>query len=146
MNERPNVDLTTAANLLDRARGVRRNAYAPYSGFSVGAALLDEEGVVHTGVNVENVSYSLSTCAERSAVTRAVGNGARRVRAIAVAGPDDDIACMPCGSCRQILHEFGVDLVVIVAASDGGPRMIPLSDLLPEAFDSPGRGDRVGGP
>ena len=119
--------------LLEAARAARRNAYAPYSGFTVGAALLDESGRVHCGVNVENVSYGLSTCAERSAVACAVTSGARAFRAIAVSGPRDDEPCMPCGSCRQILTEFAPELVVVVAAP-AGVRTIPLRELLPDAF------------
>jgi cytidine deaminase len=119
--------------LLAAARAARSNSYSPYSHFPVGAALLADDGRVFTGVNVENISYGLSTCAERSAVVRAVSEGARHFRAIAVIGPRDDIACPPCGSCRQILNEFAPDLKVILASS-GGPISVPLSDLLPGAF------------
>lgn len=127
-----------AEALLEAAREVRGRAYAPYSGFGVGAALLDVEGRIHPGVNVENVSYSLSTCAERAAVVRAVGEGVRMFRAIAVAGPDDAAACMPCGSCRQILFEIAPDLEIVVAGRDGKPRVVGLAALLPEAFGAPG--------
>jgi len=123
-----------AGELLDAARRARVNAYAPYSGFPVGAALLDSEGRVHIGVNVENASFGLSTCAERSAVCRAFGDGARQFRAIAVVGPEDDVSCMPCGSCRQVLLEVGAELDVVVAGPGGGPRVMPLSELLPEPF------------
>ena len=130
------IDRVTAVRLLERANEARGNAYAPYSGFRVGAAVLDTDGRIHTGVNVENASYGLSTCAERSAVARAIGEGARGLKAVAIAGPGDGIATMPCGSCRQILHEFGSDLTVVVAGAHGDPRRIPIGDLLPEAFDS----------
>ncbi|HET7321705.1 MAG TPA: cytidine deaminase, partial [Longimicrobiaceae bacterium] len=100
------------ADLLERARQARTNAYVPYSHFPVGAALLAADGRVFTGVNVENASYGLSTCAERTAVAKAVSEGARDFVAIAVTGPEDDVACPPCGSCRQILHEAGPDLLV----------------------------------
>jgi cytidine deaminase len=123
-----------ARELLDAARAARRNAYAPYSRFPVGAALLDEQGRVFTGVNVENASYGLATCAERSAVSRAIGEGARSIQAVAVVGPGDDVACAPCGSCRQILYEFGPDLIVVMAGAEGEPQLYPLSQLLPEAF------------
>ena len=122
--------------LLAAARQVRRNAYAPYSGFSVGAALLEESGRIHLGVNVENASYGLSACAEWSAIASAVTIGARSFRAIAVAGPRDEVPCMPCGRCRQILHELAPDLIVVVAEPSGGSRTMPLTQLLPSAFDA----------
>src|SRR5690606_10352622 len=89
----------SAAALLARAREAREHAYAPYSGFRVGAALLDAAGRIHDGVNVENVSLGLTICAERGAVSCAVAAGARSFVAIAVAGPDEGVACMPCGAC-----------------------------------------------
>ncbi|MQA89453.1 MAG: cytidine deaminase [Gemmatimonas sp.] len=128
------LEQSEAEALLEEARQAGGSAYAPYSGFHVGAALLDAGGSVHTGANVENASYGLSTCAERAAVACAVGQGVREFRAIAVAGPDDREPCLPCGSCRQILHEFAPDLVVVVTAPGHGFREIPLSDLLPDAF------------
>lgn len=134
----PSDDVVRA--LLQAARTARIHAYAPYSSFPVGAALLAEDGRVFTGVNVENASYGLATCAERTAVTKAVSEGARRFLAIAVIGAHDGVACPPCGSCRQILHEMGPDLVVITEAEDGAPVRTPLSTLLPFAFG----GDRLG--
>jgi cytidine deaminase len=123
-----------ARDLLDRARAVREHAYAPYSGFPVGAALLAGDGEVHVGANVENASYGLGICAEGSAVASAVSSGVRSFRAIAVAGPDRAGACLPCGSCRQILHEFAPDALVVVEGDGGEPRTIPLVKLLPEPF------------
>jgi cytidine deaminase len=128
------LDARTAGELLARAREARAHAYAPYSRFPVGAALLAEDGRVFTGVNVENASYGLATCAERSAVARAVSEGARSFRAVAVAGPEDDHPCPPCGSCRQILHELGPEMDVVTAAPGGGVEVVPLRDLLPRAF------------
>jgi cytidine deaminase len=125
--------LGDAGILLERAREARSRAYAPYSGFSVGAALLASDGRVFLGVNVENASYGLTTCAERSALVCAVASGAREFIAIAVAGPDDAVPCTPCGSCRQILHEMAPDLLVVTAGADG-PTLTPLSALLPAAF------------
>ncbi|HET8657106.1 MAG TPA: cytidine deaminase [Longimicrobiaceae bacterium] len=130
----PGLDATAARALLDRARAARANAYAPYSRFPVGAALLTDDGRVFTGVNVENASYGLATCAERAAVARAVAEGARSFRAVAVAGPEDDVACPPCGSCRQILHEFGPEMAVVTAGEQGEPRIAALPALLPDAF------------
>ena len=124
------------ARLLDAARRARANAYAPYSHFHVGAALLADDGRVFTGVNVENASYGLTTCAERTAMTRAVADGARAFRAIAVVGPEDDVPCPPCGSCRQILHELGPDMTVVMADEGGRTREMSLRELLPGAFGS----------
>lgn len=132
--QRPDLDRATAARLLDSARAARANAYAPYSNFSVGAALLAADGRVFTGVNVENASYGLTTCAERTAVTKAISEGARGFVAIAVTGPEDDVACPPCGSCRQILHEAGPDLIVITPDERGEPQETRLGVLLPGAF------------
>ncbi|HEX7243359.1 MAG TPA: cytidine deaminase [Longimicrobiaceae bacterium] len=124
----------TAEDLLRRAREVRAHAYAPYSGFTVGAALLAEDGRVFTGVNVENASYGLTNCAERVAVGKAVSEGARRFRAVAVVGPEDDQPCAPCGACRQVLHEFGPALLVLTPDGRGGVRAATAADLLPGAF------------
>lgn len=124
-----------AEALLDRARAARANAYAPYSHFPVGAALLADDGRVFTGVNVENVSYGLTACAELTAVTKAVSEGARGFHAIAVVGPEDEVACPPCGSCRQVLFEFGPDLLVVTpGAGVDGPVILPVHELLPDAF------------
>lgn len=123
-----------AAALLDAARAVRVNAYAVYSGFRVGAALLDGSGRIHLGVNVENASYGVTLCAEQVALGSAITAGANSFQAIAVAGPREVEPCPPCGRCRQLLHEFAPDLLVIISDSDLGQRTIPLSSLLPEAF------------
>ena len=119
------------------------HAYVPYSHFTVGAALLAEDGRIFTGCNVENVSYGLTNCAERVAVGKAVSEGARRFRAIAVVGPDDDAWCSPCGACRQVLFEFG-SFPVIGGDGQGGLRIMGTDELLPGAFDGaalPGRRD-----
>lgn len=131
------LDLLDAAELMRRAVSARGNAYAPYSGFSVGAALLGVDGRVHTGTNVENASFGLTICAERAALFAAVAAGARSFRAVAIAGPDEDAPCPPCGACRQVLHEFAPSLTIVVAAHSGEVRMLSLAQLLPEAF-SPG--------
>lgn len=133
-----------ARALLRRAEAARGNAYAPYSRFPVGAALLDDGGRVHLGANVENASYGLTTCAERSAVAAAVSAGARAFRAVAVAGPDAGAACMPCGSCRQILHEFAPDLWIVTRGAAGEPTVIGLRELFPAAF-GPGDLERAKG-
>ncbi len=129
-----------ALELLERAREARTRAYAPYSRFPVGAALLDDSGAIHVGTNVENASYGLTICAERAAVFRAVAEGARSFRAIAIAGPYDDQPCPPCGSCRQVLHEFAPDLMILVSGASGSIDQLPLRSLLPFAFGP----DRIG--
>jgi cytidine deaminase len=119
--------------LLVAAKAAQRNAHAPYSKFRVGAALLTKSGKVYTGVNVENASYGLTNCAERVAVGKAVSEGHRKFRAIAVVAPST--ALSPCGACRQVLAEFG-ECVIICADSRNTRRMRIhlLSELLPHTF------------
>ena len=123
------------AALLGEAEAARAAAYAPYSNFQVGAALLAEDGTVQRGCNVENASYPAGICAERNAVAAAVARGARRFVAIAVAGPDG-VAISPCGICRQVLSEFSPDgrLRVITRDAAGTPRSATIAALLPGAF------------
>jgi cytidine deaminase len=128
------LDDGSARDLLHRARSAREHAYAPYSGFHVGAALLAEDGRIFTGVNVENASYGLTTCAERSAVVAAMSQGIRAFTAIAVTGPHDRAGTPPCGSCRQILHEINPRLLVVTPGTEGEPVITPLTELLPGAF------------
>jgi cytidine deaminase len=122
--------------LVEAARKVRRNARAPYSGFQVGAAVLDERGRAHVGCNLENASYGLTVCAERNAVAAAVAAGARRIQAVAVVTSARPPAT-PCGACRQVLAEVGgPDLAVVLAGTAGrAARTHRLDALLPEAFD-----------
>lgn len=121
-----------SAALVARAREVQAQAYAPYSRFRVGAALESEDGRVFVGCNVESASYGLTICAERMALGAAVAAGARRFRRLAVA-TDADPPAAPCGACRQLLAEFGLDLDVI-AAGPAGERRWTLAALLPDAF------------
>ena len=122
----------TIAQLVDAALEVRSRARAPYSGFLVGAAILDLDGRIHVGCNVENASYGLSVCAERHAVAAAVAVGARRVEALAVAtGTSPPVS--PCGACRQVLAEFG-DFPVILANPAGEQKITSVAELLPDAF------------
>ncbi len=128
------LDRATVEALARAARQARRTAYAPYSRFRVGAAVLDDRGRVHTGCNVECGSYGLSACAERVAIQKAVSEGARRVVAVAVAGPDRRMLA-PCGACRQVMAEFGTRFVVLLR--QGRPQVYAFPDLLPRAFLSP---------
>lgn len=119
--------------LYKEAEEARKNAYAPYSGFQVGAALLTENGSIYRGVNVENASYPLTNCAERSAVFAAVSGGERHFTAIAICGgkgTDTKVPCYPCGACRQVLSEF-CDKDFPVILSDG---VYTLGELLPYSF------------
>ena len=118
--------------LLEIAKKARENAYAPYSNFKVGAAIITEDGKIFTGANVENASYGLSMCAERVAVFKAVSEGYRKFKAIAVVA-DTDGPVSPCGACRQVLSEFG-DMDVIMGNMKGDVKVMKLSELLPESF------------
>lgn len=122
----PEIDLTAARQA---ARDAMSRAYAPYSGFAVGAAVVSEQGHIVAGCNVENVSYGLGVCAEVAAVAAAVSAGIRRLRAVTVCDAAGR-TLTPCGRCRQVLLEFGGgDLIV-----DGVDRPWTLGELLPEAF------------
>lgn len=121
-------------HLVALALEARKKAYAPYSHFPVGAALLAESGEIYAGCNVENASYGLSICAERVALFKAVAAGERRFKAIAVV---TETMATPCGSCRQVLAEFGEDeLQVIVADPEGQMEVYTLGELLPAGFTS----------
>jgi cytidine deaminase len=134
------VSKESDAELLAAARAVRENAHAPYSRFTVGAAVRDEQGRVHVGCNVENASYGLTICAERNAVAAAVAAGARGVRAVAVVTPTRPPGS-PCGACRQVLAELGAARTrVLLASPSGGAQATTLGALLPRAFVLRGRG------
>lgn len=136
--EGSDMDAGTAwAGLLAAAAAAAGHAYAPYSRFGVGAALLTPEGRVFTGCNVENASYGLTICAERVALAKAVSEGERRFRAIAVAVAGSNPGsgpCFPCGACRQVLAEFDRALPVILSGPDGEPVVYTLDRLLPLPF------------
>lgn len=122
-------------NLLDAARAARLHAHAPFSHFLVGAALETEDGVVVTGCNVENATYGLTVCAERVALFKAISEGHRRFRRIAVVADTDD-PTPPCGACRQLLWEFGGDLEVHLANLSDHKATFQLKDLFPHPFDA----------
>jgi cytidine deaminase len=118
--------------LIDAANAARSHSYAPYSNYPVGAAILADSGATYVGTNVENASYPLSMCAERSAVFQAVARGERSFRAIAVITENGGA---PCGACRQVLSEFGLDTIVIVADGSGKIHLAQsVGELLPKAF------------
>jgi cytidine deaminase len=120
--------------LLAAARSVSRNAYAPYSRFKVGAALLDEHGHIHAGCNVENSAYPQGVCAEAGAISAMVAAGGTRIVAAVVVG-EGDRPCMPCGGCRQKLREFARDdTPVIVADLQQVRGRFTLGELLPHSF------------
>jgi cytidine deaminase len=120
------------ARLVRAAARARRRAYAPYSQFPVGAAVLATDGTVYAGCNVENASYGLAICAERVAIHNAVASGRRRLTALAVVGPAG-ITLTPCGACRQVMEEFGLQKVII-SAPRGVPAVVSLPALLPIPF------------
>lgn len=118
--------------LIELANEARKNAYAPYSDYPVGAALKTQSGRVFTGVNIENAAYPTTICAERVAVFKAVSEGERDFEVIAVVTNNGG---SPCGSCRQVLSEFGLDTIVLIA--DGAGKLLrqtTVSELLPDAF------------
>lgn len=127
-------DDATVTALLAAARAARERAYAPYSRFQVGAALLDEQGRIHPGCNVENAAYPQGVCAEAGALSALVLAGGRRVVAAVVVGEGDE-PCTPCGGCRQKLREFAApDTPVLVADASGLRRRYTLAQLLPDSF------------
>jgi cytidine deaminase len=112
----------------------RKHARSPYSQFRVGAALLDIEGRVHTGCNIENATYGLTVCAERVAVFKAISMGVRNFQRIAIASDSPEFT-PPCGACRQILHEYCGDIEVVLAACDGRIELTSVGKLFPFPFD-----------
>ncbi len=121
-----------AKELMKMAIEARQNAYAPYSHFAVGAALLAESGKIYTGCNIENASYGLTCCAERNAIFAAVGAGERRFKMLAVAA-DSPEPVAPCGACRQVIAEFGIPLVVMGNLKEATKTMTA-EELLPYGF------------
>src|ERR1041385_7152980 len=121
--------------LLDAALAARAHAFAPFSKFQVGAAIEDDSGRIHTGCNVENATYGLTICAERVAVFKAISEGVRKFRRVAVAA-DTDVLTPPCGACRQILWEFCGDIELILVNLKGATETFRLADLFPKPFDA----------
>lgn len=123
----------TKQDLCRKALDMRLMSYAPYSHFPVGAALECTDGTVYTGCNIENASYGATNCAERTAVFKAVSEGRRAFKRIAIAGATKEF-CPPCGVCRQVLSEFAPDMEVILVNYDGRTRELTLGELLPCRF------------
>jgi cytidine deaminase len=129
------MDAQVRNQLLSQARAAAKYAYVPYSGFPVGAAALTGDGSIHTGCNIENASYGLTICAERTAVSSAIGAGHRQIVAVAVSAPKVP-RTTPCGACRQFLKEFlpdTSDMVIVLDDGDSG-EPVSLNELLPRAF------------
>ena len=120
--------------LIAAALAARENAFAPYSKFRVGAAIEDSGGRIHTGCNVENSTYGLTVCAERVAVLKAISEGVRKFRRVAIAA-DTDALTPPCGACRQILWEFCGDIEIVLVNLRGKTETYRLKDLFPKPFD-----------
>ena len=132
-----------AEQLISLAKEAMLHAYAPYSGFRVGAALLCKDGTVYQGCNIENAAYGPTNCAERTAIFKAVYDGHREFTAIAVCGGQDGrltASCPPCGVCRQVMREFcGDDFTVYLAGADDTYETLTLAQLLPHSFPAASR-------
>ena len=120
--------------LMQKAIEMLDRAYIPYSHFPVGAALECEDGTVYTGCNIENSSFGLTICAERTAIFKAVSEGHRDFETLVIAGRSDDY-CVPCGTCRQVMMEFAPELTVICLNKNGESKKFALKELLPYGFD-----------
>ncbi|KNF09341.1 cytidine deaminase Cdd [Gottschalkia purinilytica] len=118
--------------LIKKAIEVREKAYAPYSNFRVGAAVLTKNDKIYTGCNIESASYTPTICAERTAISKAISEGDKDFKAIAIVGSSD--YTFPCGVCRQVIREFGKDIIVIVANSEDDYKTFSLEELLPHSF------------
>ncbi len=133
-SQRVQLSAEQRATLLTAAKAALANAYAPYSKFKVGAAVLTETGAVYRGCNIENASYGLTICAERTAIFTAVNEEAERMRIRAIAvWSDPEGPCSPCGACRQVIFEFGPDAIVLFQGKKGVEEL-SASELLPAGF------------
>jgi len=122
-------------HLLTQASEAAQNSYSPYSKFKVGACVLYEDGKTYTGCNVENASYGLTLCAERTAISSAIADGEKtKIVAVAIYSPNAKL-CYPCGACRQWIAEFSKDAEVILEDTDGNPKAFSIKELLPYSFE-----------
>jgi len=123
-------------DLINAAKEARKNAYSPYSGYSVGAAIVDDRGHLHVGCNIENAAYPLGNCAEAAAIAAMVQQGGKLIVRIAIAGGSGDIApCTPCGGCRQRINEFAdADTAILVMDDSEQWREYAVDELLPASF------------
>jgi cytidine deaminase len=121
--------------LVDSAIHARQKAWAPFSKFKIGAAILTKDGKIYTGCNIESASYGLTVCAERVAIWKAISDGQKEFIGIAIVADTEDLT-PPCGACRQIIWEFCNDIIVILANLQDQRRTFKASELLPNAFDS----------
>ncbi|MGL4977316.1 MAG: cytidine deaminase [Cetobacterium sp.] len=129
------IDEKTILEYLDKAISVREKAYAPYSKFLVGAVLVDENGEETTGANIENASYGLSNCAERSAIFAAASKGMRKIKLLAVVA-DTTGPVSPCGACRQVIKEFASeDIIIILGNTKKDYKIMTMEELLPYGFE-----------
>ncbi len=120
--------------LLSSARKVMNNAYAPFSHFRVGASILTAKGQIFVGCNVENSSYGMTNCAERTAIFSAIAKHGPKLKIVAVAVTNDQgVPCSPCGACRQVIYEFGPEAVIFFQGKKG-PKVSAITELLPEGF------------
>lgn len=131
-----NRELTfrTVQNLMEQAKQAQQKAYAPYSRFKVGSALLTESGKVYTGCNIENSSYPVGLCAERTAIAKAISEGERHFVALALVGGNNGKPCLPCGMCRQFMTEFCTTDFKIFVQHENDIKTYTLAELLPYAF------------
>ena len=127
------VEQTKWADLQQAALRAQRQAYAPYSNYRVGAAVLGDDGQIYTGCNIENASYGLTVCAERNAIGAAIACGVRAIEAVMVYS-DGAAAATPCGACRQVIAEFPTNCAVLCVSSDGDRLETSVGELLPHAF------------
>ncbi|MFW9915953.1 MAG: cytidine deaminase [Candidatus Thorarchaeota archaeon] len=133
-NIQENLLPETVEILKEKAIGAQNHAFAPHSGFQVGAAVLAGSGKIFTGCNIENDSFSLTVCAERCAIFKAVSEGERAIKAIAIAIPaNKSVNTVPCGACRQVLAQFG-DNITLIIVSHSETEIVKLSDLFPRPF------------
>lgn len=129
----PAISPNTFRRLERAARAAAQGSYSPYSNFKVGAAILADSGRIYAGANIENASYGLCNCAERTAIFTAAASGERRIRVVAVYTPTST-PTMPCGACRQVINEFGPQALIISVCDSAERKEITLPQLLPDAF------------